>query len=105
MEAAILKNTENNKIKKLILFLKLMHTHAHSIHVVFVFYANNHFVWLFYKIVSFIMHNWKKSISSVREWRHNLTDLLVPSLAFLNFQSSITFLFINRFAWNLRQTA
>ena len=53
MEAAILKNTENNKIKKLILFLKLMHTHTHLIYVVFVCYANNHFVGLFYQICSF----------------------------------------------------
>ena len=53
MEAAILKKYENNKIKKLILFLKLMHTHTHLIHVVFVFYANNHFVWLFYQICFF----------------------------------------------------
>ena len=47
MEAAILKNAENNKIKKLILFLKLIHTHTHLIHVVFVCYTNNHFVGLF----------------------------------------------------------
>ena len=53
MEAAILKNTENNKIKKLILFLKLMHTHIHLTDVVFVCYANTHFVGLFYKICSF----------------------------------------------------
>ena len=53
MEAAILKNTESNKIKKLILFLKFMHTHTHLIDVVFVSYEINHFVGLFYKIYSF----------------------------------------------------
>ena len=53
MEAAILKNTENNRIKKLVLFLKLMHTHTHLIHVVFVCYEINHFVGLFYKMCFF----------------------------------------------------
>ena len=53
MEAAILKDTENNKLKKLILFLKLMHTHTHLTTVVFVCYAKNHFVELFYLICSF----------------------------------------------------
>ena len=53
MEVAILKNTENNKIKKLILFLKFMYTHIHLMHMVFVCYLNNHFVGLFYKICSF----------------------------------------------------
>ena len=54
MEAAmILKNTENNKIKKLILFLKLLHTYKHLTHVVIVCFANNLFVGLFYKICSF----------------------------------------------------
>ena len=52
MEAAILKINENNTIKKLILFLKHMDTHTHLAHVVFVCYANNHFVELFYKICS-----------------------------------------------------
>ena len=40
MEAAILKNAYNNKIKNLILFLKLMHIHTHLTHMVFVCYAN-----------------------------------------------------------------
>ena len=55
MEAAILKNTENNKIKTFILFLKLIHTHIHLTHVVFVCYANNHLVELFYKMGSFYL--------------------------------------------------
>ena len=53
MEAAILKNTENNKIKKLILLLKCMHTHILLTHLVFVCYANNHFVSYFIKFVFF----------------------------------------------------
>ena len=53
VEAAIFKNTENNKIKKVILFLKLMDTYTHLTHVVFVCYANIHFVGLFYKMCSF----------------------------------------------------
>ena len=53
MEATILKNTENNKVKKLILFLKLKDTHTHLTHVVFVCYANHHFVGLFHKMCSF----------------------------------------------------
>ena len=92
------------KIIKLYLFLKSMHTHTHLTNVIFVYYANNLFMWLFYEICTFIRHYWKKSISIVRKWRHNLTDFLVPSFKFLNFQSSITSLFNVRFAWNLHQT-
>ena len=83
------------RLTRSILFLKLMHTHTDLTHGIFVCYVNNHFVGLFYKICS---------ISTVRKWHHNLTDLLVPNSAFINFQSSINFLFFPRFAWNLQQT-
>ena len=53
MEAAILKNTENNQIKEFILFLKLMHIHTHLTYVVFVWYASMHFVRLLHKMCSF----------------------------------------------------
>ena len=66
MEAAILKNAENNKIKTLILFLKLMHTHTHLIHVVFVCYEINHFVGFFFPLLLGIIGK-QATISSVRE--------------------------------------
>ena len=49
MEAAILKILKITKLKKLILLLKRKHTRTHFTHVVFVCYANNHFVELFKK--------------------------------------------------------
>ena len=93
--AAILKLILNLKIIKLNLFLKSMHTRTHLTNVLFVYYANNHFLWLFYGFCIFIRHYWKTKINihcelvtSQPHW------FLVPSLTFLNFQSSITSLFI-----------
>ena len=44
---------------KLNLFLKRMHTHTHLTNVIFVYYANNHFVGLFYECFTVIRHYWK----------------------------------------------
>ena len=53
------------KIIKHNLFLKSMHTHTHLTNVIFVYYANNHFMELFYECCTFIRHYWTKSISTV----------------------------------------
>ena len=61
MEAGILKNAENNKIKKIILFLKLMHTHTHLIHVFLFAMQIITSLGYFIKCTPFIWHNWKKN--------------------------------------------
>ena len=55
--------------------------------------ANNHLIGLFHEFNTFIRHFWKTINIHCESISHNLTNLLVPSLTFLNFQSSITFLF------------
>ena len=37
-----------------------MHTHTHLTNMNFVYYANNHFMGLFYEFCTFIRHYWKK---------------------------------------------
>ena len=41
-----------------------MHTHTHLTNVIFVYYANIHFIELFYEFCTFIRHYWKKKINS-----------------------------------------
>ena len=67
MEAAILKNTDNNKIKKLILSLKLMHIHTHLIHVVFFLCKKSLRMVILENLFLLLCVIAKKSISSVRE--------------------------------------
>ena len=52
----------NFKLKniKLNSFLKSMHTHTHLTNVIFVYYANNHFMGLLYEFCRFIRHYWKE---------------------------------------------
>ena len=49
MEAAILKQTLKRKIIKLNLFLKNVHNHTHMTNVSSAYYANNHFMEVFYE--------------------------------------------------------
>ena len=54
-------------------------------HVILVYYVDDHFMGLFYEYCtcSFRRHYWgKKSISTVSQRHHNLTDFLIPSLTF-----------------------
>ena len=63
MEAAILKNSEITKLKKkkTLFISKLMDTHTHLTHVVFVCYAKISLLGYFIKFVPFIRHNWEKN--------------------------------------------
>ena len=49
MEAAILKWKLKLKIIKPNFFLQSMHTYTHLANVILVYYANNHFMGLFYE--------------------------------------------------------
>ena len=60
MEAAILKQTLKMKIIKLNLFLKNSHNHIHLTNVTFVYYANNHFMEVFYEYCILFRNYWEK---------------------------------------------
>ena len=60
----------------------------------FVYYVYTHFMGLLYEYCTFMRHCWKNQYPLWAREMTQLTDFLVPSLTFLKFQASITFLFI-----------
>ena len=65
MEAAILKQILKMKIIKLNLFLKIIHNHTHLTNMTVAYYANNHFMEVFYEYYTLFRHYWEKSISTM----------------------------------------